>query len=52
VSVEALRQVGALDAAALEALDAFRRPRVTDPNGRPAAETIARFELAPVAELA
>ncbi len=52
VSVEALRQVGALDAGSLERLEPFRRPRVRDPNGRPAAETVARFELAPVAELA
>ena len=51
VAVEVLRQVGALDAAALDTLDAFRRPRVADPSGRPAAETVVRFELAPVAEL-
>jgi len=51
VTVEALRQAGALDEAALEQLDAYRRPRVSDPNGRWAAETVARFELAPVAEL-
>lgn len=52
VSVEALRQVGVLDTGALEALESFRRPRVADPNGRLAAETVTRFELAPVAELA
>ena len=52
VTIEALRQVGALDDAALRRLEAFRRPVVRDPMGRAAAETVARFELAPVAELA
>jgi L-asparaginase II len=51
VTVEALRQVGALDEAALERLEPFRRPRAPDPNGRPAAETVARFELAPLVEM-
>jgi L-asparaginase II len=52
VAVEALRQVGVLDDQSLRRLEAFRRPVVRDPMGRPAAETVARFELAPVAELA
>lgn len=52
VAVEALRQVGALDDPALRRLEPFRRPIARDPHGRPAAETLARFELAPVAELA
>jgi len=52
VTIESLRQVGALDAAALERLDPYRRPRLPDPRGGTVAETVARFELAPVAELA
>ena len=52
VTVEALRQVGALDGAALQRLEALRRPVMLDPNGRSAAETIARFELAPLVEMA
>ena len=52
VTVESLRQVGALDDGALERLEAYRRPRVPDPLGRTVAETVTRFELAPVAELA
>jgi L-asparaginase II len=52
VAVEALRQVGVLDDQALRRLDRFRAPVRRDPHGRPAAETTARFELAPVAELA
>lgn len=52
VAIEALRQVGVLRPVALERLDAYRRPAVSDPHGRIAAETIARFELAPVAEMA
>lgn len=52
VTIEALRQVGALDDTALRRLDGFRRPATVDPNGRPAAETVARFELAPLVEMA
>lgn len=52
VAIEALRQVSVLYGAALERLDAYRRPTVSDPHGRQAAETVARFVLAPVAELA
>jgi L-asparaginase II len=51
-AVEALRQVGVLDDQALRRLERFRRPVTRDPQGRAAAETVARFELAPVAELA
>jgi L-asparaginase II len=50
-SVEALRQVGALDAAALRALARYHRPAILDPHGRLAAESIPEFELAPVGEL-
>lgn len=52
VAIEALRQVGVLDGAALESLAAYSRPTLTDPHGRDVAETVARFQLAPVAELA
>jgi L-asparaginase II len=51
-AVEALRQVGVLDDQALRRVERFRRPVTRDPQGRAAAETVARFELAPVAELA
>ncbi len=50
-SVEALRQVGALDGAALRALGRYHRPTALDPHGRVGAETLADFELAPVGEL-
>jgi L-asparaginase II len=50
-SVEALRQVGALDAAALRALARYHRPAFLDPHGRVGAESIPEFELAPVGEL-
>ena len=52
VALESLRQVGALDDAVLERLEEYRRPRLVDPLGRTVAETVARFELAPLAELA
>lgn len=52
VMIEALRQVGVLDDRTLVKLEAFRRPRDIDPQGRPAAEAVPRFELAPVSELA
>ncbi len=51
VSVEALRQIGALDGAALRALARYHRPSSIDPHGRVGAETLAAFELAPVGEL-
>jgi L-asparaginase II len=50
-SVEALRQVGALDAAALRALGRYYRPVALDPRGEPAGYAVAEFELAPVGEL-
>ena len=50
-SVETLRQVGALDAAALRALHRYHRPVVLDPRGESVAEAVAAFELIPVGEL-
>ncbi len=50
-SVEALRQAGVLDSAALRELARYHRPTILDPHGRLGAETIAEFELAPVGEL-
>lgn len=50
-SVEALRQAGLLDGGALRELARYHRPVTLDPHGRPAAEAIPEFELAPVGEL-
>jgi L-asparaginase II len=50
-SVEALRQVGVLDAGALRALARYHRPTLLDPHGRVGAESVPEFELAPVGEL-
>jgi len=50
-SVEALRQAGVLDGGALRELARYHRPTMLDPHGRIGAETIAEFELAPMAEL-
>jgi L-asparaginase II len=50
-SVETLRQVGALDPAALRALGRYHRPVALDPRGVQVGEAVARFELAPVGEL-
>ncbi len=50
-SVEALRQVGALDGGAMRALARYHRPVTLDPHGRAAAEAVAEFELVPVGEL-
>jgi L-asparaginase II len=50
-SIEALRQAGVLDGQPLRSLARYHRPVTTDPHGRPAAEAIAEFELAPVGEL-
>ena len=50
-TVESLRQVGALTAAALRQLARYHRPPMLDPHGRLAAEAIPDFELAPVGEL-
>jgi L-asparaginase II len=52
VAVEALRQAGILGGPELERLAPFVRPTLNDPRGRPSAETVASFQLAPVAELA
>ena len=49
-SVEALRQAGVLDGAALRALARYHRPTILDPHGRVGAESIAEFELVPVGE--
>ncbi len=51
-SVEALAQVGVLDAAAVRALARYHRPPSYDPRGRLVAEAVPEFELAPVGELA
>jgi L-asparaginase II len=50
-SVETLRQVGLLDAAALRTLGRYHRPLSLDPRGQAIGEAIPQFELAPVAEL-
>jgi L-asparaginase II len=50
-SVEALRQAGVIDSQALRALGRYHRPITPDPLGRPAAEAIPDFELAPLGEL-
>ena len=50
-SVEALAQVGLLDANAVRLLDRYHRSPSFDPHGNPAAEAIPEFELAPVGEL-
>jgi L-asparaginase II len=51
-TVEALRQVGGLDARALRQLEAFHRPTALDPRGTVVGEAVADFELAPISELA
>jgi L-asparaginase II len=50
-SLEALRQVGVLDDRTLQGLAAYHKPITADPHGRPAAQAIPDFELAPVGEL-
>jgi L-asparaginase II len=50
-SVETLRQIGLLDAAALRTLGRYHRPLSLDPRGQAIGEAIPQFELAPVAEL-
>ena len=50
-AVETLRQIGALDPAALRALGRYHRPPALDPRGDHAGEAVAAFELAPVGEL-
>ena len=50
-SIEALAQAGVLDGQPLRVLGRYHRPITPDPHGRPAAEAIPSFELAPVGEL-
>ena len=50
-SIETLRQIGALDPAALRALARYHRPVALDPRGEPVGEAVPEFELAPVGEL-
>jgi L-asparaginase II len=50
-AVEALAQAGVLDGQPLRVLSRYHRPIAADPHGRPAAEAVATFELAPVGEL-
>jgi L-asparaginase II len=50
-SVESLAQAGVLDGQPLRMLARYHRPITPDPHGRPAAEAIPSFELAPVGEL-
>ena len=50
-TVEAIRQVGALDGQALRSLARYHRPPSLDPHGQVVAEAIPEFELAPVGEL-
>jgi L-asparaginase II len=50
-SVEALVQAGVLEGQELRMLARYHRPVTADPHGRPAAEAIPDFELAPVGEL-
>jgi len=50
-SIEALAQAGVLDGQALRVLGRYHQPITTDVHGRPAAEAVAAFELAPVGEL-
>ncbi|HEY8238730.1 MAG TPA: asparaginase [Candidatus Limnocylindrales bacterium] len=50
-SIEALAQAGVLEGQSLRMLGLYHRPTKADPHGRPAAEAIASFELAPLGEL-
>ena len=52
VSVEALAQLGALDADSLERLTELHRPPSRDPRGIEIAATVPVFRLAPLSELA
>lgn len=51
VSVEALAQLGVLDAAQLERLNDLHRPPALDPRGVEIALTVPVFQLAPFSEL-
>ena len=50
-TIEALAQAGVLDGQPLRVLSRYHRPITADPHGRPAAEAVPSFELAPVGEL-
>jgi L-asparaginase II len=50
-TVEALRQVGVLDAQAVRLLARYARPSTQDGHGRAASEAVPVFELAPLDEL-
>ncbi|HSH21394.1 MAG TPA: asparaginase [Candidatus Caenarcaniphilales bacterium] len=51
VTIEALGQLGVLDARALERLADFHRPPLRDPRGTEIGQLVATFELAPISEL-
>jgi L-asparaginase II len=51
VTVEALAQLGVLDAAALERLADLHRPPAYDPRGTEVGQSVPSFELAPLSEL-
>ncbi len=51
MTVEALAQLGVLGERELRGLAAQHRPTTHSPGGEPIAETVARFELAPISEL-
>jgi L-asparaginase II len=51
VTVEALAQLGGLDASALERLAELHRPPMRDPRGVEVGQSVPRFELAPIGEL-
>lgn len=50
-AVEALAQAGVLEGQPLRMLSRYHRPVSPDAHGRPAAEALVSFELAPVGEL-
>jgi len=51
-TVEAVRQLGALDERALRQLSAYAHPVMRDPHGEVVGEVVPGFELAPISELA
>ena len=50
-TIEALGQASVLEGQSLRVLGRYHRPITADPHGRPAAEAVASFELAPLGEL-
>jgi L-asparaginase II len=50
-TVEAVRQVGALDDRAVRALEAYAAPAFLDPRGQRVGQAVATFQLAPISEL-